>query len=299
MHTQELSRRRFLAAGSFATAAFAAGCASGPAPVGTGASFKGPVGLQLYSLRALFPRDVPGTVQKVAGYGIREVELAGTYNFKPEAFRDLLLKAGLDPVSQHVGFDRLEKEPAKVAAEAKLLGLRYTGCAAIPHKGAFDAPQASRAAKVLNEAGKVFRDQGLRCFYHCHGFEFRPDSGGAGKMAMDVLIQETDPALVSFQMDVMWVQFPGQDPAAWLLKYPGRWHLMHLKDLKKGVATGSHSGGTDPNNDVVLGTGQMNWPVILAAAKKSGVRHYFIEDESMDAAEHVPLSLQYLSQVRF
>ena len=146
MHTQELSRRRFLAAGSLATAALATGCATGPAPVGTGPSFKGPVGLQLYSLRALFPRDVPGTVQKVAGYGIREVELAGTYNFKPEAFRDLLLKAGLDPVSQHVGFDRLEKEPAKVAAEAKLLGLRYTGCAAIPHKGAFDAPQASRAA---------------------------------------------------------------------------------------------------------------------------------------------------------
>ena len=91
MLTQEMSRRRFIAAGSIASVAFSAGCASGPAPVGTGPSFKGPVGLQLYSLRALFPRDVPGTIQKVAGYGIKEVELASTYNFKPEAFRDLLL----------------------------------------------------------------------------------------------------------------------------------------------------------------------------------------------------------------
>jgi hypothetical protein len=298
MHSSALNRRQFIASSSLAAAAVATGCASAPA-VGTGRSFKGPVGLQLYSLRALFPRDVPGTVQRVAGYGIQEVELAGTYNFKPEAFRDLLLKAGLNPVSQHVGFDRLEKEPAKVAAEAKTLGLRYTGCAAIPHKGNFDVEQARRAAKVLNEAGKVMADQGIRCFYHCHGFEFRPGTDSKAPMAMDVLIQETDPKWVSFQMDIMWVVFPGQNPAEWLLKYPGRWHLMHLKDLKKGVATGSHSGGTDPNNDVVLGTGQMNWPVILAAAKKSGVKHYFIEDESMDAADHIPLSLAYLSQVAF
>jgi sugar phosphate isomerase/epimerase len=104
---------------------------------------------------------------------------------------------------------------------------------------------------------------------------------------------------MSYQMDILWVVFPGEDPAAWLLKYPGRWELMHLKDLKPGVATGLHTGGTDPNNDVVLGTGQMNWPKILAAAKKSGVKHYFIEDESVAAPDHIPQSLAYLSQVRF
>jgi len=292
-----LSRRTFLASSTLAAVGFASGCAT--QGVGTGRSFKGPVGLQLYSLRAQFMRDVPGSIARVASYGIKEVELAGTYNFKPEAFRDMLLTAGLQPVSQHTSFERYEKEPAAVAAEAKTLGLKYSGCAWIPHKGDFDAAQARHAAKVFNEAGKVLADSGLKCFYHCHGFEFKPGAAGTGTTAMDILIQETDPRHVAFQMDVLWVVFPGQDPAAWLLKYPGRWELMHLKDLKKGVATGDHKGGTDPNNDVVLGTGQMDWPKILSAARRSGVKHYFIEDESIDAPDHIPLSLAYLSQVSF
>jgi hypothetical protein len=132
MQSSSVTRRRFLTTSALAAAGIASGCST-QSGVGTGRSFKGPVGLQLYSLRAQFMRDVPGTIQKVASYGIREVELAGTYNFKPEAFREMLLTAGLQPVSQHVGFERYEKEPAKVAAEAKALGLKYTGCAWIPH----------------------------------------------------------------------------------------------------------------------------------------------------------------------
>lgn len=298
MQSPVLNRRRFIASSALAAAGLASGCAAS-AGVGTGRSFRGPVGLQLYSLRAQFMRDVPGTIQKVASYGIKEVELAGTYNFKPEAFREMLLKAGLQPVSQHVGFERYEKDPKAVALEAKTLGLKYSGCAWIPHKGAFDAAQARHAAKVFNEAGKVLADHGLKCFYHCHGFEFQPGAAGPGTTAMDILMQETDPRHMAFQMDVLWVVFPGEDPAAWLQKYPGRWELMHLKDLKKGVGIGLHTGGTDPNNDVVLGTGQMNWPKILAAAKKSGVKHYFIEDESVDAPDHIPQTLQYLAQVKF
>lgn len=114
---------------------------------------------------------------------------------------------------------------------------------------------------------------------------------------MDVLIQETDPRLVAFEMDVLWVQYPGEDPAAWLAKYPGRWELMHLKDLKKGVPTGFHNGGTDPNNDVALGTGQMDWPKILKAARKAGVKHYFLEDESAVSVQQIPQSLSFLERV--
>ncbi len=298
MDSTSLSRRSFLATTTLAAAGLATGRISA-ADVGTGASFKGPIGLQLYSLRAQFMRDVPGTIAKVASYGIREVELAGTYNFKPDAFLGMLTKAGLKPISQHAGFERYEKDPASVLAEAKTLGLKYTGCAWIPHKGDFDAAQARHAAKVFNDAGKLFADSGIKCFYHCHGFEFKPGAAGAGTTAMDILIQETDPRYVAFQMDTLWVVFPGQDPAAWLTKYPGRWELMHLKDLKKGVATGDHKGGTDPNNDVILGSGQMNWPSILAAAKRSGVKHYFIEDESLGAPDQIPQSLSYLSKVSF
>jgi sugar phosphate isomerase/epimerase len=117
---------------------------------------------------------------------------------------------------------------------------------------------------------------------------------------MDLLIRETDPKLVKFEMDVLWVVYPGEDPVKWLDKYPGRWELMHLKDLKKGAPTGDKlSGKTDVENDVPLGTGQMNWPAILKAAKKAGVKWYFIEDESSRSVEQIPQSLKYLETVTF
>ena len=112
-------------------------------------------------------------------------------------------------------------------------------------------------------------------------------------------MKETNPKHVSFQMDVLWVVFPGQDPVKWLKKYPGRWELMHLKDLKKGVATGELTGKTDVANDVALGTGQMNWPAILKAARESGVKYYFIEDESPTSEAQIPQSLRYLEKVKF
>jgi sugar phosphate isomerase/epimerase len=100
-------------------------------------------------------------------------------------------------------------------------------------------------------------------------------------------------------MDVFWVVHPGQDPVKLLEKYKGRWELMHLKDMRKGVKTGELTGKTDVTNDVVLGTGQMDWPAILKAAKKAGVKWYFIEDESPTAAEQIPQSLAFLETVKF
>jgi len=142
----------------------------------------------------------------------------------------------------------------------------------------------------------VLAQHGLRFFYHNHGFEFYPLGN---ETLMDLIIRETDPKLVSFQMDVLWTVFPGQDPAKLLNKYPGRWALMHLKDLKKGVPTGSLVGKTDVTNDVALGTGQMNWTDILAAARKAGVKYYFIEDESPTAPEQIPQSMRFLEKVTF
>ncbi len=95
-------------------------------------------------------------------------------------------------------------------------------------------------------------------------------------------------------MDVLWIVFPGQDPVRLLEKYKGRWELMHLKDLKKGVSTGELTGHTDVSNDVVIGAGQVNWPAVLQAARKAGIKHYFIEDESPTAAEQIPQSLKFL-----
>jgi len=264
--------------------------------VGVGPSFKGPVGLQLYSLRAEFTRNVPTTLDKVKSYGIRDVELASTYNLTPGKFKEMLDERGFNPVSIHFPYERYAADPEALARDAKTLGVRYAGCAWIPHQGAFDEAECRAAAEVFNKAGAAMAKQGIRFFYHAHGFEFEPHGDGT---LLDLLMKETTPNLVSFQMDVLWIVYPGQDPVKLLEKYKGRWELMHLKDLKKGVATGSLSGNTDVSNNVVLGAGQMDWPAILAASKKAGIKHYFIEDESPIAAEQIPQSLKYLEQVKF
>ncbi len=289
--------RRSLVAALGAAVLFASGCTT--SSVGTGASFKGPIGLQLYSLRGLFTKSVPQGLALTKSYGIRDVELAGTYGMPPEKFKAMLDEHGLNPVAGHFSFDKLRDDPESVAKEAKALGLKYAGSAWIPHQGAFDEAQAKAAAAALNRAGEVFAKYGIRVYYHCHGFEFQPGVIPGDRKAMEILLSETNPKLVDFQMDILWITFPGEDAAEWLTKYPGRWVSLHMKDLKKGVRTGYHTGGTDPNNDVVLGTGQMNWPKILAAAKKSGVKYYFIEDESADSANQIPQSLKFLEQVRF
>ena len=270
---------------------------TGAADAGIGKSFKGPVGLQLYSLRAQFTAGgVPKTLDTVKGFGIKYAELAGTYNLTPDQLKAQLAERGIKAVSGHFAYKKFKEDPESVALEAKALGLEFAGCAWADHKTPLDLAQTREIVSVFNKAGAVLAKHGLKFFYHNHGFEFQPYGDGT---LMDLIIKETDPKLVSFQMDILWAVFPGQDPAKLLAKYPDRWKLIHLKDLKKGVATGSLAGKTDVSNDVVLGTGQMNWTAIFAAAKKAGVKYYFIEDESPTAPEQIPQSLKFLERVSF
>jgi sugar phosphate isomerase/epimerase len=265
--------------------------------VGTGPSFKGPIGLQLYSLRADFAKNVPMSLKKVADFGFKDVELAGTYNMPPEKFKELLAQNGLNPVSGHFPFERYVAEPEKVALEAKALGLKYAGCAWIPHKtkGSFTLDECQTAITVFNAAGAALAKQGIKFFYHTHGYEFQPHGDGT---LFDKLMTETKPDLVSFEMDVFWIIHPGQDPVKLLNKYGNRWALMHVKDMKKGTPS-NLTGGTDVTNDVALGTGKMDWPAILSAAQKAGVQYYFIEDESPTVTEQIPVSLKYLETVKW
>jgi sugar phosphate isomerase/epimerase len=265
-----------------------------PKGVGASASFKGPVGLQLYSLRADFPKDVPGTLQRVKGYGFKYVELAGTYDKTPEQFKAMLDAIGLVPIAAHFPYDRYKTDAEGIAREAKALGLKYVGVAWIPHQGDFDEKECREAIDVFNNAGRAMADHGLKFFYHNHGYEFQPHGTGT---LFDLMMAETNPKHVSYEMDLFWTHLPGQDPAALLEKYGSRWALVHLKDIKKGVPTGSLTGQSDVRNDVVLGTGQIDLPATLKAAQKAGVKYYFIEDESPTAGEQIPQSLRYLESV--
>jgi sugar phosphate isomerase/epimerase len=266
------------------------------ATVGTGPSFKGPIGLQLYSLREQFGKDVSGTLDEVKSMGFKYAELAGTYGMPPEKFKQELNARGIKPVAAHFAYERYRDDAEGVAKEAKELGLAYAGCAWIPHTGDFDEKTCREAIAIFNKAGEVLAKHGLKFFYHVHGFEFQPHGQGT---LLDLLFQETNPKYVNYEMDIFWIVFPGQDPVKLLEKYSHRWQLMHLKDMRKGTQTGALTGGTDVKNDAALGQGLMDLPAILSAAKKVGVKWYFIEDESPWSEKQLPESLKYLEQVKF
>src|SRR6266404_9452077 len=270
------------------------GSIAAAASVGTGASFKGPVGLQLYSLREQFKKDVPGTLGEVKTLGFKYAELAGTYNLPPEKFREELHARGIEPIAGHFPYEKFRDDVESIATEAKALGLKYAGCAWIQHSGDFDEKTCREAIAVFNRAGETLAKHGLKFFYHTHGYEFQPHGQGT---LLDLLITETNPKYVSYEMDIFWIVHPGKDPVRLLGKYSGRWELMHLKDMRKGTATGMLTGSSPVTNDVALGTGQMDIPAILRAAKRAGVKWYFIEDESPWSAQQIPQSLKYLEQV--
>ena len=274
--------------------ALLAGCAGTSGNTATGA---GTPGLQLHSLRGLFAeKGVRAGLDQTKEFGFTTIEVGGTYKLRTDEFLSLLRERGLKAVSGHFPWDRWKSDPDGVAAEAKALGLEHAGCAWAVHTAPFDEAQAREVIEVFNKAGAATKKVGIKFFYHPHGFEF----GKHGNETLaDLLVRGTDPELVSFQLDTLWMYLPGQDPTSWLLKYPGRWISMHLKDLKKGVERGSLAGKTDVRYNVPLGTGQVDWPAVLAAAKKVGVKYYFIEDESPDVLLQIPATLHYLKDARF
>ncbi len=255
-----------------------------------------PIGVQAYTFRNHFPTNVVGTLDTIKMFGITELEGNVPKGYTAEAYRKLCDESGISIPSTGVGFDELEKNLDGVIKTAKILGAKYIMCAWIPHKDRFhfNIEEAKRAVDVFNKAGKTFKENGLTFCYHDHGYEFQPYKDGT---LFDYIVQNTNPEDVSFEMDVLWTLHGGADPVTLLKKYKKRWKLMHVKDLKRGIK-GDGSGGTPAENDVVLGEGQANFPEILKVAKKIGIKHYFLEDESNFEMENVPKSIAFLTKIK-
>ncbi|HYV10417.1 MAG TPA: sugar phosphate isomerase/epimerase [Pyrinomonadaceae bacterium] len=253
------------------------------------------VGLQLYSLRDQFKKDVTQTLDQVRAFGITNVELAGTYGVAPEKFKAQLDARQIKAISGHFSYEQCRDDIEGVAREAKVLGLEYAGCAWIPHKDPFDEKTCREAAAVFNRAGEALAKHGIKFFYHTHGYEFLPYRDGT---LFDLLMAETNPAYVRIEMDVYWIVHPGQDPVKLLEKYGKRFELLHVKDMKRGTP-GGFTGQSDVTNNVPLGEGIIDWPSVFRAAKKAGVKWYFIEDESPTSVTQIPQSLRYLETLKF
>ncbi len=252
--------------------------------------FTEPIGVQAYTFRNYFPQGMIETLDTIQALGFTSIEGDGG-RISPDDFRKLCDERGISIPSTGAGYQELVDDPQAVADKAKVLGADYVMCAWIPHENQkFTLENAKQAVKDFNMIGKVLSENGLTFCYHAHGYEFQPYEDGT---LLDYLIQNTNPEYVSFEMDILWIHFGGGDCVELLEKYPGRWKLMHLKDLKKGTPK-DLTGGTDTNNNVPLGEGELDMPAIMKAAKKAGIAHYFIEDESDRIYDQIPKSIAYL-----
>jgi sugar phosphate isomerase/epimerase len=254
----------------------------------------GQVGLQLYSLRNQFQADVPGTVDQVRSFGIKYVELAGTYGLEPQAFNDEVKAKGLQAISAHYSYEQFRDHIDDVVREAKVFALEYVGCAWIDHPHPLDEKTVREMARVFNRAGELLAKNNLKFFYHIHGYEFAPYENGT---LFDLLAKETNPRYVKFQMDVYWVVNAEQDPVKLLKRYGKRFVLMHLKDMKQGTPR-NLLGETDIENNVSLGQGIIQWADVTRAAKEAGVKWYFLEDESSRSVAQIPESLRFIQTLK-
>jgi sugar phosphate isomerase/epimerase len=304
-------RRTFLKTVGATAALAAIGCATGAAASGSAATSSSAhsvggipsgladrIGVQLYSVRDRMEKDFTGTLEGVAKIGFTEVEFAGYFGHSPEDVRALLDRLGLRSPSSHIGLDLLQKDLAGQIRTAKTIGHEYITIPALmqPLLGKVTPDFWPKTAAEFNRIARALKDEGIGFAYHNHSFEFEklPD----GRTGYDVLLAETDPALVKFELDLLWATVAGQDPVSMFQRSPGRYVMWHVKDVKgldeaRRVAT-SGEGSTIQKLQTLasrlaaVGTGDIDFRRIFAAAQTAGMQHFFVEN---DAAPQTPSSL--------
>jgi sugar phosphate isomerase/epimerase len=257
--------------------------------------FPGHPGVVSYTYRDYFAKDVARTLDVVQANGFTDIEFSSLFGKSAAELRAMIDARGIKCSSYGIGYDDLINKTDSIAKNALVLGAQYVRVAGIPHKGDFTLDEAQKAVADFNRAGKLLKDKyGLTFIYHNHGFEFQPYKDGT---LYDYIVQNTDPDYVSFELDILWAFFPGQDPAKLIEKYGERYKALHLKDIKRGIP-GNLSGGTNPDNETALGQGAIDIPSVIRAAVKAHIMHYYIEDESSRVLQQVPVSIAYLQGLK-
>jgi sugar phosphate isomerase/epimerase len=289
-----MDRRSFLLATGAAGVAAAwttLGCAQRSAvltgdPAGPPSFPLGSVGLQLYTVRNLMQRNVDETLQQVAAAGYTLVETAGLYDRTPAAFRASLDRYGLRTASGHYPLEQLQTTPDVVFATAHALGQEYVIVPFLPPALRSSIAAYAALGDQFNRLGEQCRAAGLRFAYHNHNFEFETFGGTAS--AYDTLLARTDPALVSFELDVYWAYKAGQDPLRYFERYPGRFALCHVKD------------GTAPPDRAMadVGAGVIDFAGLFARARTAGLRYAIVEhDQPADPLASIRASHEHLARL--
>jgi sugar phosphate isomerase/epimerase len=245
------------------------------------------VGLQLYTVRGLMKQDFEGTLAKVAQIGYREVEFAGYFDHTPADVRAILDRHALASPGAHVSYESTATGWDQVLDAARVIGHRYIIVAWIPESERKDLDAWKRVAERFTKAGEACRRSGLQFAFHNHSYEFQPV---AGRLPYDVLLEAADPQLVKMEMDLFWITNGNQDPLAYFRKYPGRFPLVHVKDMAPGA----------DRKMVDVGKGKIDWKSLFAQSQLAGIEHYFVEhDEPPDPIASIQASYDYLARLEF
>src|SRR5271169_1527967 len=248
-----------------------------------------PIGLQLYSVRDLLPRDYEGTLRQIGALGYREVEAAGFFGHSPSEVKLAMDHAGLNCVSAHYPLKDLLPKVDETIQFGKDLGLKYIVCASPwlkdPSRVKDPGSRAARDAMTLDDwrwnaeqfdrIGELVNKAGIRFAYHNHTAEFRSENG---VVFYDEILRATDPAKVTFEMDCGWVVVGGANPVDYLTRYPSRFSMLHVKDFKMNGWTL----GSTPPPSTEMGRGTIDYRPIFEAAKKARIEHAFVEQEEFD-----------------
>jgi sugar phosphate isomerase/epimerase len=245
------------------------------------------IALQLYTLREQARQDLPGTLRRLAEAGYRAVELAGYYNHTPTELRKLLADYGLTSISAHISLKEFESNPAQVLQGLQTLGCTYAVVPSVPEERRQTREQFEQLADTLNRLAEVSHEAGLKFAYHNHAFEFNPVENTS---LWEVLVAKTDPRLVSLELDLYWASFAGFDPLEIIQSYPGRFPLLHVKDMA----------ATEKREDLAVGEGILPWSSLLPAARAAGAEWYIVEmDHPREAFREITSGFEYLKNLTF
>jgi sugar phosphate isomerase/epimerase len=246
-----------------------------------------PLGIQLYTVRRELEKDFDGTLEKIAAIGYREAETASYFDHSPERVRAALARAKLTSPSAHIGgTDALGKDLDRTLDRAARVGHRWAVCASVDGKQPTTVDEAKRIAELFNRAGAAAKKAGLKFAFHNHEAEF----GSVGPtLRYDVYLENTDPSLVEFEMDLYWITKGRQDPLAYFAKWPGRFPLVHVKDMDATPARGMAD----------VGKGIIDFKAIFAKRQQAGVQHYYVEHDepTPDGIASAQQSFAYLSKL--
>jgi len=242
-----------------------------------------PIGMQLYTVRDLLPKDFYGTIQTVRDIGYRELEFAGYYDHDPAEIRARLGDLGLTSPSTHMMSAQLRTGLDGLIETARILGHRYVVCSWVPpQERSASLDGWSRFADELSGWGEKCRSAGLQLAYHNHDFELALIEG---ERPLDRIVAGTDASLLRLELDLYWVHSAGLDPAELLRRYAGRVDLVHVKDAAPG------------GDFTEVGSGVIAWPSVLGVAHEAGVQHFLVEQDrtTIPPLESLRRSYGYLS----